>query len=80
MKNKIFVGEFIGSALLVMAIVGSGIMAESLTNDTAVILLANAVATGAALYFLIVSISDISGAHFNPFVTLAMYLSKKIKD
>ena len=42
MKNKIFVGEFIGSALLVMAIVGSGIMAESLTNDTAVILLANA--------------------------------------
>ena len=56
MNNKIFVGEFIGSALLVMAIVGSGIMAESLTNDTAVILLANAVATGAALYFLIVSI------------------------
>ena len=80
MNNKIFVGEFIGSALLVMAIVGSGIMAESLTNDTAVILLANAVATGAALYFLIVSISDISGAHFNPFVTLAMYLSKKIKS
>ena len=39
MKNKIFVGEFIGSALLVMAIVGSGIMAESLTNDTAVMLL-----------------------------------------
>ena len=54
MKNKIFVGEFIGSALLVMAIVGSGIMAESLTNDAAVMLLANAVATGAALYFLIV--------------------------
>ena len=80
MKSKIFVGEFIGSALLVMAIVGSGIMAESLTNDTAVMLLANAVATGAALYFLIVSISDISGAHFNPFVTLAMYLSKKIKS
>ena len=56
MKNKIFVGEFIGSALLVMAIVGSGIMAESLTNDTAVILLANAVATGAALYLSLIHI------------------------
>ena len=54
MKNKIFVGECIGSALLGMAIVGSGILAARLTNDTAVMLLANAVATGAALYFLIV--------------------------
>ena len=46
MKNRIFIGEFIGSAFLVMIIVGSGIMAQNLTSDTAVMLLANTLATG----------------------------------
>ena len=79
MKNKIFIGEFIGSAFLVMVIVGSGIMAQNLTRDFAVMLLANTLATGAGLFVLITSIGDISGAHFNPVVTMAMYLTKKIK-
>ena len=47
MKNRIFIGEFIGSAFLVMIIVGSGIMAQNLTRDFAVMLLANTLATGA---------------------------------
>ena len=79
MKNKIFIGEFIGSAFLVMIIVGSGIMAQNLTRDFAVMLLANTLATGAGLFVLINSIANISGAHFNPVVTMAMYFTKKIK-
>ena len=76
--NKIFLGEFIGSSFLVMVIVGSGIMAENLTNDNALRLTANTLATGAGLFVLITAFSNISGAHFNPFVSLAMFLRKKI--
>lgn len=81
MKNntKIFYGEFIGSCFLVMIIVGSGIMAQNLTEDIAVMLIANTLATGAGLFVLISAIGDISGAHFNPVVSLVMYLTKKIK-
>ncbi len=78
-NNKIFIGEFIGSCFLVMIIVGSGIMAENLTNDNALRLTANTLATGAGLFVLITAFAEISGAHFNPFVSLAMYLTKKIK-
>ena len=76
--NKIFLGEFIGSSFLVMVIVGSGIMAENLTNDDALRLTANTLATGAGLFVLITAFANISGAHFNPFVSLAMFLRKKI--
>ena len=62
-----------------MIIVGSGIMAENLTNDNALRLTANTLATGAGLFVLITAFAEISGAHFNPFVSLAMYLTKKIK-
>ena len=79
MKNRIFIGEFIGSAFLVMIIVGSGIMAQNLTRDFAVMLLANTLATGAGLFVLINSIASISGAHFNPVVTMVMYFTKRIK-
>ena len=79
MKNRIFIAEFIGSAFLVMIIVGSGIMAQNLTRDFAVMLLANTIATGAGLFVLINSIANISGAHFNPVVTMTMYFTKKIK-
>ena len=48
MKNRIFIGEFIGSCFLVMIIVGSGIMAENLTNDNALRLTANTLATSSA--------------------------------
>ena len=76
--NKIFLGEFIGSSFLVMVIVGSGIMAENLTNDNALRLTSNTLATGAGLFVLITAFTNISGAHFNPFVSLAMFLRKKI--
>ncbi len=51
--NKYFLGEFIGSAFLVMIVVGSGIMAENLTDNLAIMLLANTIATGAGLFVLI---------------------------
>jgi glycerol uptake facilitator-like aquaporin len=64
--------EVVGTALLLAAVVGSGIMAERLAGgNVAVALLANTVATGAALVALIVTFGPISGAHFNPAVTLA---------
>lgn len=67
------VAEGVGSALLLAGVVGSGIMAERLSGgNTALALLANAVATGGVLYALIVMFGPISGAHFNPVVTLAL--------
>lgn len=64
--------EAIGTALLLAAVVGSGIMAERLAQgNVALALLANTLATGAALVALILSFGPISGAHFNPAVTLA---------
>ena len=78
-RNKYFLAEFIGSCFLVMIIVGSGLMAENLTNDTAVMLIANTIATGAGLFVLITAFADISGSHFNPFVSIAMTLTGKLK-
>jgi glycerol uptake facilitator-like aquaporin len=69
---KRVVAEFVGTAFLVAAVVGSGIMAERLTGgNTALALLANTIATGAALVALILAFGTISGAHFNPVVSLA---------
>jgi glycerol uptake facilitator-like aquaporin len=65
--------EFLGTALLVMAVVGSGIMAQDLTKDVALQLLANAIATGGALLGLITIFGPISGASFNPVVSLVSY-------
>jgi glycerol uptake facilitator-like aquaporin len=67
--------EAIGTALLLAAVVGSGIMAERLSGgNVGLALLANAIATGGVLYALIVMFGPISGAHFNPVVTLALAL------
>jgi len=64
--------EFLGSALLVAAVVGSGVMGERLANgNVALALLANTIATGAALVAIILTFGPISGAHLNPAVTLA---------
>jgi glycerol uptake facilitator-like aquaporin len=64
------VAETLGTALLVATVVGSGIMAETLTKDTALALLGNTIPTGAILVVLITILGPISGAHFNPAVTL----------
>ena len=64
--------EFVGTAFLLAAVVGSGIMGERLAGgNVAIALLANTVATGAALVALILTFGSVSGAHFNPAVTLA---------
>lgn len=67
---RALVAEALGSALLLVAVVGSGIMAERLSaGNTAVALLANAIATGCGLLVLIVIFGALSGAHFNPAVS-----------
>jgi glycerol uptake facilitator-like aquaporin len=69
--------EFLGTALLVMSVVGSGIMAQQLTSDVGVQLLANAIATGGALLGLITIFAPLSGASFNPVVTVVMSVVNK---
>jgi len=79
MKYREPTAEFLGTFLLVTSVVGSGIMAEDLSQgNTATALLANAIATGATLYVIITIFGPISGAHFNPVVTLAMFLRRQI--
>lgn len=74
MKRAV-IAELIGTALLLAAVVGSGIMAERRSGgNVGLALLANAIATGGALYALIVMFGPLSGAHFNPVVTLALTL------
>ena len=76
---RAFVSEFLGTLFLVATVVGSGIMAENLSmGNQALALLANAIATGAILYVLITIFNEISGAHFNPVVTLIMFAMKKL--
>jgi glycerol uptake facilitator-like aquaporin len=72
------VAEALGTALLVATVVGSGIMAESLTRDVALALLGNTLATGAILVVLISILGPISGAHFNPAVTLIFALKRDL--
>ncbi|MEY4220047.1 MAG: hypothetical protein RL280_331 [Actinomycetota bacterium] len=69
--------EFLGTALLVMAVVGSGIMAQNMTKDIGLQLLANAVATGGALFGLITIFGPISGASFNPVVSIVDFFIEK---
>src|SRR5438045_1553372 len=66
------ISEFVGTALLLTAVVGSGIMGDRLSGgNVAIALLANSLATGAALVVLILTFGPISGGHFNPVVSLA---------
>jgi glycerol uptake facilitator-like aquaporin len=70
--SRSFAAEFIGTAFLLAAIVGSGIQAEHLASgNTAIALLANTIATGAALIALVATFASMSGAHFNPLVSFA---------
>jgi glycerol uptake facilitator-like aquaporin len=70
--------EALGTGLLVATVVGSGIMAESLTKDVALALLGNTLPTGAILVVLITILGPISGAHFNPAVTLVFALKRDL--
>lgn len=70
--------EWLGSALLAAAVIGSGIMAQRLTHDAAVALLANTAATVAALATLIALFAPVSGAHFNPAVSLVFAMRGRL--
>src|SRR4051812_21034021 len=71
--------EGLGTALLLGTVVGSGIMGERLANgNAAVALLANALATGAMLFVLISLFAPLSGAHFNPAVTLVEWMNRSL--
>ncbi|MDB4856660.1 aquaporin family protein [Gammaproteobacteria bacterium] len=79
MLTKKLIAEFVGTCFLVMIVVGSGIMAQNLSSDLIIILLANTIATGAGLTALIWIFITISGAHFNPAVSLIMYLNNELE-
>ena len=73
--------EFLGTALLLAAVVGSGIMGAKLAGgNIAIALLANSIATAAILFVLITIFGPLSGAHFNPVVSLVMMLKKDISS
>ena len=72
------VAEALGTAILVATVVGSGIMADRLTDDTAVALLGNTIPTGAILVVLITVLGPISGAHLNPAVTLVFACRREV--
>ncbi|MEM1288307.1 MAG: MIP/aquaporin family protein [Pseudomonadota bacterium] len=73
--------EFIGTAFLLATVIGSGIMAEELSGgNVALALLGNTIPTGAILVVLITMLGPISGAHFNPVVTLVVVCQKKMPD
>ena len=77
--RRLILAEFLGTALLLVSVVGSGIMGESLANgNVAITLLANAIATGCMLYCIITLFGPVSGAHFNPIVTLAFLVRGKM--
>jgi glycerol uptake facilitator-like aquaporin len=80
MNQKILVlTEFIGTALLLAIVTGSGIMGDTLsTGNAAVALLGNSIATGCGLYVLITLLAPISGAHFNPVVSLMFWSEGKL--
>ena len=80
LKTKSFlIVEFIGSFFLTGVVIGSGIMAENLSQgNDAVALLGNTIATGAILFVLIKSFSSVSGAHFNPVVSLVLFIKKEM--
>ena len=78
MTPRALAAEALGTGLLVTAVIGSAIMAHNLTQDGGVLLLANAIATGAALFVLITIFAPVSGAQFNPAVSVTLALRREI--
>jgi glycerol uptake facilitator-like aquaporin len=72
------IAEALGTAMLVTTVVGSGVMADRLTDDPALALLGNTLPTGAILVVLITILGPISGAHFNPVVTMVFALRREL--
>ncbi|MDB3860370.1 aquaporin [Paracoccaceae bacterium] len=81
-KNQKYVSELIGSFFLVLTVVGSGIMADHLSQDNGITVLGNAIPTGLTLIVIISIFGLISGAHFNPIVSLIFWLKRmmSLKD
>ncbi|MEY3434808.1 MAG: hypothetical protein RLZZ195_290, partial [Pseudomonadota bacterium] len=79
MINNKYLAEFIGTALLTLVIAGSGIMGYDLSRgNSGIALLINSIATGIALFILITIFINISGAHFNPLVTLMFWADGEV--
>ena len=72
--------EFLGTFVLLLTIVGSGIMGTNLSSNESITLIANAISIGLILFVLISSFRSISGAHFHPAVTIMLVIMKKIKS
>ncbi len=79
MNFKALFAEFLGTALLVTAVVGSGLMGSNLSGDLLVALIANALSTALALGLLILTLGPVSGAHFNPVVSMALAIDQRFK-
>ena len=76
---KKYIAEFLGTFFLVATVIGSGIMGDDLSaGNEAVALLGNTIATGAILFVIIKSFENLSGAHFNPIVSIIFYFLKEI--
>ena len=72
-----YISEFIGTFILLVSIVGSGIAGQQYTNDQMVILVSHAVVIGLTLIFIIYIFANFSGAHFNPIVSILFFLQKE---
>ena len=79
MKLNSYAAEFLGTALITTAVIGSGIAASQLTEITGLALLINAIATVLTLALMIALLQPISGAHFNPAVSFVAFLNKQMK-
>ena len=77
MNYRAMLAEYLGTAILVATVIGSGIMGTNLSKDILVVLLVNSLATVFVLAILILTLGPVSGAHFNPLVTLALGLTKQ---
>jgi glycerol uptake facilitator-like aquaporin len=79
MNFKVLFAEFLGTAILVAAVIGSGIMATNLSDDVLVALLVNGISTVLALSLVILTLGPVSGGHFNPAVSIALAIDQKFK-
>lgn len=77
MNYRALLSEYFGTTILVATVIGSGIMGTNLSDDTLLVLLVNALATVFVLGILILTLGPVSGAHFNPLVTIALGLTKQ---